>query len=623
MCQIIMNEELNGIELKFNSKPSSEVLANIKANGFRWNGKKSVWYAKQSEEKIAFAKTLGELDNVVVPEVEKKATNKLASLWDRCQFVEGTADTSKYHYHTVGSNYTGLDTKETCKILRTLARKQFPECKFSIKLEKSTYSYNISFYILSSPYAEESQEMKAIVNYCKQLVDSYNFDDSDSMSDYFRVHFYCRVNIAYDYIQTEETEEVKADIIDFQLKAQAQKQAEEVQKEIEYQEYLEEQERKEAEYKARVEREKMQVESIENVVEIKEVNYFVIGSQFANLNKNCTLEEYKTEVSKGDYEMENVKVAREVNFTNNDDYNNFCNLLLNDFSFLSGMGGTSTDDNRIQSWEDYSNMSKEEQSTVKFYLNDTVAILLNGVLQFVVDPQGYNYARYVGLVDNVAVTNTLNNEQIVSNEEKEKLQIEAETLEDFSAEIIMSNNLKEWNTNDWNQYKKLFKNTLKANSHTLSNRTVQQVSIPDLKTALYRMLKECDSIQDQSDNLAVGKCYTIFGDSWIGGATTLHLQLESVEKTTHAQYRDAIRLTFKQPNKRGSYEKYIYDNGILIYEGILTIPDSVMYDITEINGMIYKHSKFASFDKGIQEAIINHFKNENKLPVLNTYKPIF
>ena len=57
-----LNEEHNGIEIKFNEKPSTEVRAQLKALKFRWHQTKGLWYAKQSEQTLALAKSLCEAE---------------------------------------------------------------------------------------------------------------------------------------------------------------------------------------------------------------------------------------------------------------------------------------------------------------------------------------------------------------------------------------------------------------------------------------------------------------------------------------------------------------------------------------------------------------------------------
>lgn len=58
MTALTLNQELNGIEIKFDCKPVSEVLNTLKSNGFRWHGKKKVWYAKQTPERLEVAKAI-------------------------------------------------------------------------------------------------------------------------------------------------------------------------------------------------------------------------------------------------------------------------------------------------------------------------------------------------------------------------------------------------------------------------------------------------------------------------------------------------------------------------------------------------------------------------------------
>ena len=53
-----LNEEHNGIEIKFNEKPSKEVREQLKGLKFRWHQTKGLWYAKQSAETIALAEKL-------------------------------------------------------------------------------------------------------------------------------------------------------------------------------------------------------------------------------------------------------------------------------------------------------------------------------------------------------------------------------------------------------------------------------------------------------------------------------------------------------------------------------------------------------------------------------------
>lgn len=529
MTYLVFNNELNGIELYFDSKPMQDVLDSLKNIGFRWSNFKKCWYAKQNEKTLKVAQSLtgvtAEAEETTAVKTEKaitKTQNKILSLWDRVQFVEGTTDTNKYNYRYVGSNYTGLTTKETAVIIRKQLKNLFPEVKFSVTSEFSS----IDITIKSSPYnyskleysheieprqyreheAEHNKELNAIVEYCKELLSSYNYDDSDLQSDYHNSHFYKHVDINYKYIQTEQTEAIKADITDFRNKLQQEAQAEEERKEIEYQKRIKEQEEDHKQYLIRQEEEKKEIEIINNSIDIIELEeskkYFVIGSQFANLNKNCTLDEYKEEIAKGDFYLNNVKITKEIYFKSETALTYFSNMLLNDFDFLSNTGGSFTDDVRINSMTDYHNMTKEEQKTVIFNLYG-VAIYYNNELQFVVDTQGYNYARYVGLVDGITIKNELITEQTLTAEQVIELKNKAETITDISTSIITDLEIvKTWNNENWVEYKDLMKEQLRKYNIKLSKAIIQQLTEDEdsLKVAMYKLLTEVDGIQEQFKN---------------------------------------------------------------------------------------------------------------------------
>ena len=74
MATYKINEKLNGIEISFEAKPSEEVRSNLKAAGFRWSPKKSIWYTRQTDDAVAFAKVICESENSAV--VVKKETAK-------------------------------------------------------------------------------------------------------------------------------------------------------------------------------------------------------------------------------------------------------------------------------------------------------------------------------------------------------------------------------------------------------------------------------------------------------------------------------------------------------------------------------------------------------------------
>lgn len=60
MTTYSLNNQLNGVEIKFDSKPTTEILEKLHANHWRWSKYKQLWYNKQTEENIQFAKEVSE-----------------------------------------------------------------------------------------------------------------------------------------------------------------------------------------------------------------------------------------------------------------------------------------------------------------------------------------------------------------------------------------------------------------------------------------------------------------------------------------------------------------------------------------------------------------------------------
>ena len=53
-----LNNQLNGIEISFEAKPSVTILNALKEMGFRWHRVKQLWYAKNTPERLELAKSL-------------------------------------------------------------------------------------------------------------------------------------------------------------------------------------------------------------------------------------------------------------------------------------------------------------------------------------------------------------------------------------------------------------------------------------------------------------------------------------------------------------------------------------------------------------------------------------
>lgn len=609
MTTITMNNEKNGIEIRFDGKPESSIIAALKENGFRWSGKQKMWYAKQSADRISFAEGLGEFSSSIKNKVEQ---HEKYNLWEMTR-TDGIEDNySKYHIHS---------TKEIAAIIRKHLRARFPMCKWSI-----TSDYNsIRIDLLASPFCAESDEIKAIIHYAYKFAESYNYDNSDSMTDYFDVNFYGVYEssiLSYHYEQKEMTDDDKEMCKVFQQNKADFEAAEEIRKQKEFEEQMKQREIEEAEAKRCEEIRKANEQTIEDNHTVKEVDYTIVNAKLV-ANKCNTFDEDSEYIK--EHNRETCKVSREVYFSK-DIYKKFITMFLTDFSFLAQMGGSRTDDRRIQSMTDYNMMTEEERETVEWYNIDCVAIYCDGELKLIVDPQGYNYARYVYVSDEQSQkVDTYHSDYGISEEEHQHNIELAETIEDVSTEIISQNEIeKTWQDETLDLYKACMKEWIYANKFKLNAGVVRAITIPELKTVMYKVLIEVDSIAEQfkNANLEAGQRITIVKFSDFGMMSVSKVTFHSYEIGQYAQYDNSVKMTFKPHRKKGLYYKWFYGD-VIIYNGWYDLPDTVLFDISYKEHCITQKIQMVSFDKKQYDAILEYFAEQGLKPIINTYKPHF
>ena len=627
--KMVLNPELNGVELYFDAKPVKQIITELKANGFRFSSFKTCWYAKQNEKTLKHAQYLTGVDaeqqtpseieevvnnistNVLTKQQNKSKVITIMSLWNSTR-IEKLEVNGKQPVKAIAAE------------VRKYVKARFPQCKFSVTSDHSS----ISFYIVSSPYEKDSIYLKAIEQYCTSLLQSYNYTTYGNNNNFYGAY----ANISYDYIQTEQNETVKADIINFDANLAEFEKQEEERKQEEFrlwelkreQDILDDQEyaKKEAE----------QISIINNSINIIELaedkQYYVINSQMANCNKNNTLEQYKEEIAKGDFYLKDIKITKEVHFKNEESLSCLSNMLLNDFDFLEGTGGCFTEDERFTSITDYHNMTEEERESIIFNLYG-VAVYYNNTLQFIIDAQGHSYARYVGLVEGIKIQKNVTVKQFIDSVKIEELKQNAETLIDFSTEAITcDNNIAEtWDKEDFADYKNRMKQIFNKNYFKLTKEIVQQ--IPEdhekLKIAMYRLLTEVDGIQEQfkTADLKQGQKVTLFYISDWGSIVTSRVTFDRVEYTKYAQYDKAVKVIFKPEKKRSLYSNHFYST-LLIYNGWLTLPEEVLHTVEQTGtGVTITRTKYLSCDKKQYDEILNHFAVSGVKPIINTYKPVF
>ena len=164
-----------------------------------------------------------------------------------------------------GSSYDSkLSTKEIAANVRAYAKKNFPEFKFSVRSEWSMYTDSLHIELkegICIPFVEGSRsaergymstmntvkgwekdltpEMFKVLDAVTTYANSFRYDDSDSMQDYFDTNFYLSIKVSDEYkvvepkakkssVKAEKVEEAKEveavtveglDIVDYSEKA--------------------------------------------------------------------------------------------------------------------------------------------------------------------------------------------------------------------------------------------------------------------------------------------------------------------------------------------------------------------------------------------------------------------
>mgnify|MGYP003313908438 CR=1 FL=1 len=400
---ITANTQFNSNEVYFSEKPSTVIITALKVLKMRWNNNKKCWYGFADAEAIKAACEGSEVEAVKVPTAaSRKNTKKLASLWDRCDIS------------TIPEHNRHESTKNVAQLTREHLKERFPEVKFSVRIGKGGWAANneVLAYIVSSPYENkdfhssrytctdkrgELQPLEAILNYLTAWVDSFNYNNSDYMTDYFDVNFYATTSIDYHYTQTETSEAVKADIADYEAKAAEWCKAYEEEQDRLFAERMAEMEKAQAEAEIREAQRQADAQAIsENVqvVDLAEPEQFRLTGLLGGCGKEATLDELKESIAERIASPEEALITRKIIFTDSEAFKKFCGMFLYDFDFLNGKGGTATDDPRVTA-ENFYSLNEEQRETVKYYMTDCVAVYLNNKLYLVIDPEGYSYSRYV------------------------------------------------------------------------------------------------------------------------------------------------------------------------------------------------------------------------------------
>lgn len=230
----VENTEKNGIELYFDDIPTKEERDILKSNGYRWNNQKKCWYIKQDKikepiktgikEATRFNYTSNAWEGVnyqsglSLKEIAKIIKNELKRKYPEATFSITTEyysggqslhinlmKSTKSPFNTFekaieeangrGESYNRIYADPTCWVGLTEYEIQVSEQnKKNLQRRLESGHMQVNQYNIKDDY-ELNDYGKQIMTDARSLADSFNFDDSDGMIDYFHTNFYLHLGI--------------------------------------------------------------------------------------------------------------------------------------------------------------------------------------------------------------------------------------------------------------------------------------------------------------------------------------------------------------------------------------------------------------------------------------------
>ena len=440
MCKVALNQKLNGIELSFEKKPERATLDAIKAHGFRWNGKKCVWYAKQTSERLTFAESLGEMetktttDNINMEGVgHKQLTAHGADLAKiireelKARNVKGVNVRAKRITYTTGIVVTIKASEKDFASVEEY-EKRYPYTLFASDVsihgrytgtkwiyenewqtlteeeKQKQYSNYIRYEIEHRhDFNEYHQERKNYPQFTSvfhkkvcdifRIANQWNYNNSDSMTDYFDVGYYLDIDIKCD--DFEARQEMNEEERNAYKAEQEQEEKERAEAIARYEREREEASAAQKKYEEERKAAEILIYNNIRVEDLEKCEQFFVYGLIGGIGKECSIKELKEEATPDNH---GALITRKVIFSDSATFETFGAYLLNDWAFLAGKGGTACEDNRLND-ENWSRLTTEQRETLEIFYNDCVAVYVGENLQLVIDPEGYNYARYTYIVE--------------------------------------------------------------------------------------------------------------------------------------------------------------------------------------------------------------------------------
>lgn len=504
IATLIENQELNGIELYFESIPTEEERNTLKANGFRWNRAKKCWYAKDTADTRKAASIFSDPNSTATaaPAVAKKAPAAInldnlgqnrpclygaelsKAIRDELKRRGATGCTVRNRYHDA---YT-VTIKATAEDFASVEemKERYTQSAFYCDLARNNGLYMNGRYIYESDYeaadeaGKDALHTEYVIYSAKRLsnvnwhhfdreyywefteafynkvqaviriANQWNYDNSDIMTDYFDVGYYLDIDIKKpeDFEPRHEMTEAERTAYAEEVKRNEEERAEALRK------YEEERKAAEERAKAYEEKRKADREIILNDITIEDLNeeqQIYITNLVGGIGKESTLKELDETLSDYDRPLEDALITRKVTFSSREAFELFGQYLIDDFDFLAGKGGTGSEDVRLEGLKNLYNLTTEQRESVKWYLVDSVAIYVEDELMLVSDPEGYTYSRYT--YRPTAETEILNAKQETKKQENESKSLDPfyfpEALDEQIKNIATGQSITIYQTDGW------------------------------------------------------------------------------------------------------------------------------------------------------------------------------
>ena len=604
MTALTLNKELNGIEISFESKPSTATLDALKAAGYRWHRAKKVWYAKQTAERLALAQEItgGQVTQPApikaakaeIINLDNLGATKPASLHGaelakairedlKKRGVKGVTVRARKVTHDTGITVTVKAEPSDILSIEEM-KERYPLNIFKCEVEEwgrytgerwlyslegmtdeeieTEYNKHITYYTKREPattkihhYNNKRDDYFTVTTafYNKlvaveKIANQWNWDNSDIMTDYFDIGYFLDIDVKIPEgleLREKMTAEERTAL-------EAERAAEAAERAAALERYKKEEEERE---RASQEAEKIrqaQRETIANgskVADLDESEQIYITNLHGGAGKEASLEELNESITTGYCSTFDAQIVRRVDMTS-EAFAAFCELFLDDFEFLAGMGGTGSEDIRLEGVKNIYQLNQDQRDAVKWYICNAVGIYVDNELKLVCDPQGHNYSRYTYIP-------TEESEITSATDTAEKQRTESET-----------------------------------------------------KPAFYFP----QSVEEQAQNISTGEAITIYKcDGW--NLHSIYAGAGVVEEVTpgeYAQYSNGVWITFTDKKKK---KQVFIHNGekCLIYKGIKpALPESVTR--RQINPRMYE---LLNYNELLTNAY-NYYLTAGEHPIIDT-----